>query len=169
MLDKRIAVLTRNFSFSSVEHNEIYKSKLCVKYFYPAKCDLSIDDMLEINDTYRISVKQHEDHDPFNQIVSDLKKDENRLISIECGPTVTGPLYATLKMKGIPVTRNPVDILLLTRYVGKINYGAVGLRFGNIEEISKTFEKVSSVTEPGKDGASTWTFEQCNKIPVPEI
>jgi hypothetical protein len=75
--------------------------------------------------------------DPFLQIVNDLKQDlfashgdvgGSRLISIECGPSVTKPLYSDPRYEG----NRPVDILFLTRYRGEVREDALGPQFASI-------------------------------------
>ncbi len=78
---------------------------------------------------------------------------------------MTGPLYEYDKEKNRLVNENPVDSLLLTRYRGYVRPDALGPRFTSIDDISKSFERVSSVTIPGEEsmGGGTWTFEQWDR------
>ena len=87
-----------------------------------------------------------------------MRTDPAGLISIECGPTITGPLYSG----SVKSASNPVDTLYLTRYQGPIRNDAVGPRFSSISEISRTFKLESSTTEASEDGGK-WLFEQWNK------
>ncbi len=86
--------------------------------------------------------------DPFSLIISDLKKEKlpstgkvPNFISVECGPTVTGPLYQADSMI------RPVDILFLTRYIGPVRPDALGPRFSSVSEISKNYSLMSTYKE----------------------
>ena len=112
---------------------------MALKVFYPTRCELSPELMVEVDHKYRVTVKEHKlNVDPFLQIVEDmktLKRDDGSpigMISIECGPTVTGPLYKEH-------SKNPVDVLFLTRYQGKIDPRAIGPRFSSEKEINAKF------------------------------
>ena len=92
--------------------------------------------------------------DPLCSVIGDMQK-ESDIITIECGPTATGPLYHHHQ-----VAFNPISTLFLTRYRGPILREAVGPKFPSKKLISETFKRVSSVSEPAEDGkGGTWTFE----------
>ncbi len=116
-----MAVLTRNFGIPTLDDNLIYKTeRLCEKVIYPTSSHLTSDDKKLIGAKYQIKVKDFPDGttDHFMHILKDVKNtpmdQEGRLssfISVECGPTVTGPLYGPNYAK-----QRPVDMLFLTRF-----------------------------------------------------
>jgi hypothetical protein len=57
----------------------------------------------------------------------------------------------------------PIDILFLTRYLGPIRQDALGPRFSTVDEISESYQLMSSFTEKTDDLKGSWTFEQWNK------
>lgn len=105
----------------TLEDNLIYKTeRLCEKVIYPTASDLTSDYKKLIETQYKIKVKNFPmgTTDHFMHILRDVIKipidHEGRLssfISVECGPTVTGPLYGPNYAK-----KRPIDMLFLTRY-----------------------------------------------------
>ena len=55
MKDKRVAILTRHLSMKTLEDNEIYKSELVEKLFYPTQCLMSDSEKQEAKSLYRVS------------------------------------------------------------------------------------------------------------------
>ena len=105
----------------NLEDNLIYKTeRLCEKVIYPTASVLTSEDKNLIQAQYHIKVKDFPEGttDHFMHILRDVKKTpidhDGRLssfISVECGPTVTGPLYGPNYEN-----KRPVDMLFLTRY-----------------------------------------------------
>ena len=162
MKHKRVAVLTRQFDIATLKDNEIYQTDICEKIIYPSNYELSEVDLELIKTKYNISVRNvpSDVRDPFSLIVSDLKKEKlpqsgkvPNFISVECGPTVTGPLYQPDSMI------RPVDILFLTRYLGPVRPDAIGPRFSSVSEISKNYSLMSSYKEPIPQFKQQWIFE----------
>ena len=150
MKHKRVAVLTRQFNIENLKDNEIYQTDLSEKIIYPSKSELTETEKQLISSKFNISVRpvSSDVRDPFSLIVSDLKKEPlpikgkvPNFISIECGPTVTGPLYQLDSMI------RPVDILFLTRYLGPVRPDALGPRFSSVSEISKNYSLMSTYKE----------------------
>ena len=144
MKHKRVAVLTRQFNIENLKDNE--------KEIISSKFNISVR-------TVSSDVR-----DPFSLIVSDLKKEplpnKNKVpnfISIECGPTVTGPLYQLDSMI------RPVDMLFLTRYLGPVRPDALGPRFCSVSEISKNYSLMSTYKENAPQIKGKWIFEQWDK------
>jgi len=157
-------VLTKRFDMKSLEDNFIYKSSIGRKLIYAAHSDLTSIEKARLNEDFKLSVRllPTESKDPFMFVINDMKREDPAgLISIECGPTLTGPLYSSVKNEG-PV-ENPVDALYLSRYTGPVRDDALGPRFSSLSEISKTFKLMSSNHEVSHDGG-VWTFEQWDKI-----
>lgn len=138
-----------------IKDNEIYQTPLCEKVIYPTKATVSLDEVKELNEKYNIKVKEvsKTTKDPFMLILDDLKSQQlpstgklPNYISVECGPTVTGPLYSL----GL---NNPrvIDILFLTRYIGPVRQDALGPIFSNLSEISRNYKLMSSYKEETDD------------------
>jgi hypothetical protein len=98
-----LAILTRKFDTKSLEENEVYSTGLMEKIVYATNTNLTQPEKDKIKDSLDITVRPiaPEIEDPFNMIISDLKREVlpktgkvPNYISIECGPTVTGPLYS---------------------------------------------------------------------------
>ena len=74
MKDKHISILTRQLSMQTLGDNDVYKSQMALKVFYPTRCELSPEQMVEVDHKYRVTVKEHKlNVDPFLQIVEDMK------------------------------------------------------------------------------------------------
>lgn len=162
MRNKHIAVLTKSFNMGNMDDNSIYRSPIGIKTIYAVQSDLSSKEREEVHDRYKLTVKPLlcQPHEAFMFVMDDIRRtDPAGLISIECGPTITGPLYSG----SVKTARNPVDTLYLTRYQGPIRSDAVGPKFSSVSEISKTFKLESSTSEVGQDGGK-WIFEQWNKL-----
>ena len=166
MKHKRVAVLTRQFNIENLKDNDIYQTDLCEKIIYPSKSELLDNEKEMISSKFNISVRtvSSDVRDPFSLIVSDLKKEplpnKNKVpnfISIECGPTVTGPLYQLDSMI------RPVDMLFLTRYLGPVRPDALGPRFCSVSEISKNYSLMSTYKENAPQIKGKWIFEQWDK------
>ena len=128
----------------TLDDNLMYKTQgLREKVIYPTASDLTSEDKKLIGAQYQIKVKGFPEGttDHFMHILRDVKKtpmdDEGRLssfISVECGPTVTGPLYGPNYAK-----KRPIDMLFLTRYQGPIRPDALGPKFSTVPEISESY------------------------------
>jgi hypothetical protein len=166
MKHKRAAILTRQFGMKNLKDNEIYQTDICEKIVYPTKSDLTEAEKEQIKADFQILVKSvsPDVNDPFSLIVSDLKNEKlpstgrvPNYISVECGPTVTGPLYS-------PESNiRPVDILFLTRYLGPVRPDALGPKFSTVNDISKSYDLMSSYKEDIPETKAQWIFEQWNK------
>jgi hypothetical protein len=110
---------------------------------------------------YRLQVKllAKRGDTPFVQIYHDLRQMvPDGTITIEAGPTVTGPLYEVNPETGKLSCKTPVDTLYLTRYKGPIDPEAVGPKFSNVRDLEKGYEQVSSEAELTEDMKAIWTF-----------
>ena len=148
MRNKHIAVLTRSFNMGNMDDNTIYRSPLGIKTIYAAQSDLTLKEREDIHDRYKLTVKPLlcSPQEAFSFVMDDIRRaDHGGLISIECGPTITGPLYSG----SVKTDNNPVDTLYLTRYQGPIRSDAVGPRFSSINELSRTFKLESTTNEVG--------------------
>ena len=117
---------------------------------------------------YKLSIKKLAclPQDAFSFVLNDMKSvDQSGLVSIECGPTITGPLYAFDRVKNVPLFKNPVDTLYLSRYTGPVREDALGPRFSSVSEILATFKLASTFSEASEDGqGGQWAFEQWNRL-----
>lgn len=124
---KSLAVLTRRVTPELFEENEIYKAGIFERItFYAKETTLNDDFCHEMQKRYRVYVhrmgkRTERNKEAFTYMIGDLKKETDGLTTIECGSTVTAPMYNYNEPLGRFERHNPVDVLFLSRYQGVID------------------------------------------------
>ncbi|TNV76600.1 hypothetical protein FGO68_gene13043 [Halteria grandinella] len=149
---------------STLDDNPIYRDPTYKKIVYAPHSELTGLESFKYEQLYNLQVKLlSKTEDAFVHIAKDLRAITQGVITVEAGPTVTGPLYQSDPTTSKLLAKVPVDTLYLTRYKGPIDPEALGPRFSSVADIGINYECVSSNSELSSDNQSIWTFEQWNR------